>query len=608
MWCRKCLREFQVNGGARASVVCPLCGHMLEETTRQSQAIRQAREILERWQASSLFDRIQETESVAPLKQQADATFPGLPGTRPPVRPAPAALPHRTVAQAPIALESSSAVAASSTAEASSTVDASLIEKAPAENPLHEKSRDEQAPVRSVVERSAVAISGPRSLVRELPPLPTDLLAPPPLLAAAARMDSQARRGNRPVANTPSSTAANALIPTSNAVPAVARPIPEPPAVAVFDEQLPPAETATPVAVDSLEEEHGAIAAAAGDDLAAYFETAGSELMDVGGSNSQARRIEVTAEPEAPPEILPAETRVVEVPAPFTATATATATVSDADADEPDMTGENPAETQQFVLPMAAANAVEARSVDTSAARSRPVQRRPPLSRKPLVSRPATQPTSGDSDMSQSQPAEPSSTPSGAGASTAAQSASAAGTRLRFDSSASIQQLAAADHSRVRTEFPTSVRTLDQIYAGTPRPMSFEQQNIRRTNVTSMIGQTLSYLGVLGLTVGTSMVILGHFGGYADYTPTGWLVTTVAQMLLFLGVINLVSGGIEQNNEDVSRRISALGEQLLRIEQSTSTLRGPHLPSAVWMEQEAAPGESTAASTAAPVQRRSSAV
>ena len=74
------------------------------------------------------------------------------------------------------------------------------------------------------------------------------------------------------------------------------------------------------------------------------------------------------------------------------------------------------------------------------------------------------------------------------------------------------------------------------------------------------------------------MVIYGHFGGYAEYTPTGWLVTTVAQMLLFLGVINLVSGGIEQNNEDVSRRINSLGEQLVRIEQVTSeVLRGPKI-------------------------------
>ena len=81
------------------------------------------------------------------------------------------------------------------------------------------------------------------------------------------------------------------------------------------------------------------------------------------------------------------------------------------------------------------------------------------------------------------------------------------------------------------------------------------------------------------------MVIYGHFGGYSEYTPTGWLVTTVAQMLLFLGVINLVSGGIEQNNEDVSRRINTIGEQLLRIEQVTSEVaRGPKIPARRYAE------------------------
>ena len=580
MWCRKCLREFQVNGGARASAVCPLCGQMLEETTRQSQAIRQAREILERWQASSLFDRIQETESAAPLKQQAEAAFPGLPGTRAPVRATPAALPHRPVAEVTPAV-------------------APVLE-----NPVQVKTPEETRPVRPAVDRSAATVAAHRSLVRELPPLPTDLLAPPPLLAAAARADSQARRTVHPVtASAPPE--ANAPLPASTLVPAVARPIPQPAAVAVYDERPTTDESADTVAIvqpeiesDCSETEAAPSAEAAVDDVAAYFETAGSELMDDAGSARKIRHSEVAEDPLSPPEILPAETRVVEVTPPFTASV----------ADEPDMSGEHPAETQQFVLPMATAGTSESPSAENSSARPRPLQRRPPLSRKPQVSRPATPPTPGDPVMSQSQPADARIAPAGAGASATAQSNPAAGTKLRFDSGVAMQQLAAADHGRVRAEFPAAVRALDQIYAGTPRPMSVEQQNTRRTNVTSLIGQTLSYLGVLGLTIGTSMVILGHFGGYADYTPTGWLVTTVAQMLLFLGVINLVSGGIEQNNEDVSRRISALGEQLLRIEQSTSTLRGPHLPPAVWLDDESEPAESSSADAVPPMQRRTSAV
>ena len=85
-----------------------------------------------------------------------------------------------------------------------------------------------------------------------------------------------------------------------------------------------------------------------------------------------------------------------------------------------------------------------------------------------------------------------------------------------------------------------------------------------------MIGQGLAYIGVIALLIGTSLVILGHFGGESDYTPTGWLVTTVAQMLLFLGIINLVSGGMEQQNDEVARRIHSLSEHLIRIEQTTA--------------------------------------
>ncbi|MCA9065142.1 MAG: hypothetical protein KDA96_18865, partial [Planctomycetaceae bacterium] len=75
---------------------------------------------------------------------------------------------------------------------------------------------------------------------------------------------------------------------------------------------------------------------------------------------------------------------------------------------------------------------------------------------------------------------------------------------------------------------------------------------------------------------------------------TGWLVTTVAQMLLFLGVINLVSGGIEQNNENVSRRINSLSEQLMRIEEVTEqVIRAPRLPTRLYTDPNARPEPSS---------------
>jgi len=93
------------------------------------------------------------------------------------------------------------------------------------------------------------------------------------------------------------------------------------------------------------------------------------------------------------------------------------------------------------------------------------------------------------------------------------------------------------------------------------------------------IGQALAYLGILGLTAGTSLVIVGYFGGPAHYAPTGWLITTIGQMMLFLGVVTLVSTGIEQTQaeirqslvetcHEISAKIDRIGEPLTNVDSS----------------------------------------
>jgi hypothetical protein len=51
-------------------------------------------------------------------------------------------------------------------------------------------------------------------------------------------------------------------------------------------------------------------------------------------------------------------------------------------------------------------------------------------------------------------------------------------------------------------------------------------------------------------------------------------------MLLFLGVVTLVSGGMEQTSEEVARRVEIIGERILRIEQASRdhALKGPSIP------------------------------
>jgi hypothetical protein len=158
-------------------------------------------------------------------------------------------------------------------------------------------------------------------------------------------------------------------------------------------------------------------------------------------------------------------------------------------------------------------------------------------------------------------------------------SAAAAGPRHRIDGPQSVADVSQTGTKRGRTHANSKHRFIDERHeaAGMQGP-HFHVTTPRRSNLTSVTGQFLAYIGVLGLTVGTAIVIYGHFGGYSEYTPTGWLVTTVAQMLLFLGVINLVSGGIEQNNDDVSQRINSLSEQMMRMQEVTrDVLRGPKI-------------------------------
>jgi hypothetical protein len=87
----------------------------------------------------------------------------------------------------------------------------------------------------------------------------------------------------------------------------------------------------------------------------------------------------------------------------------------------------------------------------------------------------------------------------------------------------------------------------------------------------------MAYFGVAVLTVGTALVLWGYFGGPPAYAPTGWLVTTAGQMLLLLGVITLVSGGMQQTTHEVASRVAHLDGRMHRIETTAhELLRGPH--------------------------------
>ncbi|MEP3481830.1 MAG: hypothetical protein ABJZ55_21485, partial [Fuerstiella sp.] len=99
------------------------------------------------------------------------------------------------------------------------------------------------------------------------------------------------------------------------------------------------------------------------------------------------------------------------------------------------------------------------------------------------------------------------------------------GRRFRIDGAESMDGMLETADSRVRTQGRSRQRYIDEPHGNAIRGPHFEVVGKKRSNMASLTGQFLAYLGVLGLTVGTAIVIYGHFGGMSEYTPTGWLVT-----------------------------------------------------------------------------------
>jgi len=95
----------------------------------------------------------------------------------------------------------------------------------------------------------------------------------------------------------------------------------------------------------------------------------------------------------------------------------------------------------------------------------------------------------------------------------------------------------------------------------------------------NLVGQIFAYLGIICLTAGTCGVIVSYFGGPASYAPYGWLGATIGQMFLFLGIVILISAGMEQTSQElrqtvdqrmdeVTQRLDQIGTRIMRIEEA----------------------------------------
>lgn len=102
----------------------------------------------------------------------------------------------------------------------------------------------------------------------------------------------------------------------------------------------------------------------------------------------------------------------------------------------------------------------------------------------------------------------------------------------------------------------------------------------KKLGLMSHIAQGLCYVGILGITLGLSLVVLGTFGVSAHLAPTGWLVATLGQMLLLLGVVTTVSVGMDQSAAEmrgiVDERLEAIAAQLKQITQAQHRVDNAH--------------------------------
>lgn len=112
------------------------------------------------------------------------------------------------------------------------------------------------------------------------------------------------------------------------------------------------------------------------------------------------------------------------------------------------------------------------------------------------------------------------------------------------------------------------------------RPQPWVAASRKSGGLMSQVGPGLSYVGILGITLGLSLVILGTYGASTNLAPTGWLIATLGQMLLLLGVVTSVSVGMEQTAADmranVDERMRVISEQLDRLTQTRQRVDAAH--------------------------------
>lgn len=104
------------------------------------------------------------------------------------------------------------------------------------------------------------------------------------------------------------------------------------------------------------------------------------------------------------------------------------------------------------------------------------------------------------------------------------------------------------------------------------------------------IGFALAYGGVAVVGLGAFFVLISF--AFGDSPASGWVMAVLGHLLVLLGVVTLVTHGLEQSAADTAERLERLGERLHRIEQAQKALAGPHWEARTAGRTESIAGES----------------
>lgn len=95
---------------------------------------------------------------------------------------------------------------------------------------------------------------------------------------------------------------------------------------------------------------------------------------------------------------------------------------------------------------------------------------------------------------------------------------------------------------------------------------SINDRHSSKFNWRRFIGQSLAYLGTGILSVGGAAIVWSFYDGPEHIVPAGWIMVFAGQLMLFLGLVTLITSGVKELRSDVVNRVDFIRSLLSRLD------------------------------------------